>query len=119
MINTMIHRIRAVIAEHAKAIRQAADDGFTLIELLIVIVILGILSGVVVFAVNGITDRGATAACQADVSTTTVASEAYFAKNNVYAPTLAALVTGGFLHSAPADVTYTAGTPATVVGIGC
>ena len=34
------------------------DEGFTLIELLIVIVILGILATVVVFAVGGITDRG-------------------------------------------------------------
>jgi prepilin-type N-terminal cleavage/methylation domain-containing protein len=42
------------------------DAGFTLIELLIVIVLLGVLSTVVVFAVGGITDRGTTAACRAD-----------------------------------------------------
>jgi prepilin-type N-terminal cleavage/methylation domain-containing protein len=41
------------------------DEGFTLIELLIVIVILGILAAVVVFAVNGITDRGEKSACKA------------------------------------------------------
>ena len=34
------------------------DKGFTLVELLIVIVILGILATVTVFAVRGITDRG-------------------------------------------------------------
>ena len=34
------------------------DEGFTLIELLIVIVILGILATVVVFAVSGIRDSG-------------------------------------------------------------
>ena len=34
------------------------ESGFTLIELLIVIVILGILAAIVVFSVQGITDRG-------------------------------------------------------------
>ena len=34
------------------------DKGFTLVELLIVIVILGILATVTVFAVRGITDQG-------------------------------------------------------------
>ena len=103
-------------------IRKARQEegGFTLIELLIVIVILGILAGIVVFAVNGITDRGKTSACKADVETVTVASEAYYAQKGSYAADLATLVSGGFLHSSPADVTYTGtATPATVVGVGC
>ena len=37
---------------------QKTDRGFTLVELLIVIVILGILATVTVFAVRGITDKG-------------------------------------------------------------
>jgi prepilin-type N-terminal cleavage/methylation domain-containing protein len=37
---------------------QKQDKGFTLVELLIVIVILGILATVTVFAVRGITDQG-------------------------------------------------------------
>jgi prepilin-type N-terminal cleavage/methylation domain-containing protein len=45
------------------------DRGFTLVELLIVIVILGVLSSVSVFAVRGISSRGEVAACQADVKT--------------------------------------------------
>ena len=107
--------------------QSVIEQGFTLVELLIVIVILGILAGIVVFAVNGITDRGKTSACKADVETVTVASEAYYAKNGTYATAIddathsaATLVGGGFLHSAPTDVTYTGtATPATVVGIGC
>ena len=45
------------------------DKGFTLVELLIVIVILGILATVTVFAVRGITDQGQTSACDADQKT--------------------------------------------------
>ena len=56
------------------------DEGFTLIELLIVIVILGILATVVVFAVGGITDRGKKSACDADSKTLEVAVEAYYAQ---------------------------------------
>ena len=56
------------------------DKGFTLVELLIVIVILGILATVTVFAVRGITDKGQTSACGADLKTLQTASESYFAQ---------------------------------------
>jgi prepilin-type N-terminal cleavage/methylation domain-containing protein len=82
------------------------DEGFTLIELLIVIVILGILSAVVVFAVGGINNKGVTAACQADKASVTTAAEAYYAQNGSYAPSIAALVPG-FLHSVPSNPNYT------------
>jgi prepilin-type N-terminal cleavage/methylation domain-containing protein len=64
------------------------DAGFTLIECLIVAVILGALAAVVVVAVNGLSDRGKLAACQADKTTTQVAVEAYTAKNAGYPATL-------------------------------
>lgn len=57
------------------------DEGFTLVELLIVIVILGILATIVVFAVRGITDQGQENACKATAKTYEVAIEAYYAKN--------------------------------------
>lgn len=57
------------------------DKGFTLVELLIVIVILGILATVTVFAVRGITDQGQDSACAADKKTLQTAVEAYFAQN--------------------------------------
>ena len=56
------------------------DKGFTLVELLIVIVILGILATVTVFAVRGITDQGQTSACSANIKTLEVAVESYFAQ---------------------------------------
>jgi prepilin-type N-terminal cleavage/methylation domain-containing protein len=82
-----------------KSVREN-DSGFTLIELLIVIVILGVLSGIVVFSVSGITSRGDTAACNANVKTVQVASEAYFAQNNAYAANIVTLA-AGFLQSVP------------------
>jgi len=77
------------------------ESGFTLIELLIVIVILGVLAGIVVFSVRGISDRGTASACKADVKTVNVASEAHYAKNGAYAADMPELVTTGFLQSVP------------------
>ena len=57
------------------------DKGFTLVELLIVIVILGILATVTVFAVRGITDQGQDSACAADEKTIQTAVEAWYAQN--------------------------------------
>lgn len=79
------------------------DEGFTLVELLIVIVILGILSTVTVFAVRGITNQGNTNACSADRRTLQTAVEAYFAQNASSvipgADPEQTLVSGGFLRN--------------------
>ncbi|MGI5246189.1 type II secretion system protein [Dactylosporangium sp. CA-139066] len=90
----MLQRIRAV---------RENESGFTLIELLIVIVILGILSGIVVFAVGAFNDRGQAAACKTDKKNVEVAVEAYRAKKNAY-PTKWDDLTGGsdqFLREQP------------------
>ena len=72
-----------------RAMQRARDEaGFTLIELMIVIVILGVLAGIVIFAVGGITNNGNVAACKSDVKTVSVAVEAYKAKNGSYPPNL-------------------------------
>ncbi len=85
--------------------RAQGDEGFTLIELLVVIVILGTLAAVVVFAVGGITDRGKSAACKAELQTVQVAVEAYRAKKNTYPADFAALTASPdvFLKSAPTN----------------
>jgi prepilin-type N-terminal cleavage/methylation domain-containing protein len=61
--------------------RGSADKGFTLIELLIVIVVLGILAAVVIFALGGITGKSAKAACAADGATIQTAAAAFDAQN--------------------------------------
>jgi len=94
----------ATLLERARKARED-ESGFTLIELLIVIVILGILAGIVVFAVGGITDRGQTSACQTTVKTVDTAVEAYYAQNGTYPATVAALVPG-FLHDDPTASGY-------------
>src|SRR3954469_4129139 len=81
--------------------KNVVQKGFTLVELLVVISILGILAAVVVFSVSGITDKGQTSACKADSSSVRTAVAAYQAKNNATdQPTMAQLVSGGFLQQA-------------------
>ena len=70
---------------HIEIEETKQDKGFTLVELLIVIVILGILATVTVFAVTGITNKGKTSACKSDPKTLQTAEEAYSANTGVYA----------------------------------
>lgn len=96
------------------------DEGFTLVELLIVIVILGILAAVVVFAVGGITDRGQENACEVGKRTLETAVEAYYADNGSY-PTGIAQLQGGFIREVPADWSISGAggnSPSTVVASG-
>ena len=81
--------------------------GFTLIELLIVIVVLGVLAGIVVFGVSTFRHDSQVAACKADVTSVTVASEAYNAAHGGYAADIAALVAGNYLKAAPLTTYYT------------
>ena len=79
------------------------DAGFTLVELLVVIAILGILAGIVVFSVAGISSNGQKAACQTEASEVHTAMEAYQAKNHTYPTAMSSLV-GNLLASAPGTV---------------
>ena len=84
---------------------EKKDRGFTLVELLIVIVILGILATVTVFAVRGMTDKAKANTCAADRKSMEVAVEAFYADRGVY-PTSTGTGVGGltpdFLRAAPA-----------------
>lgn len=110
MVRNSFRRMR----EH----RLGADNGFTLVELLIVIVILGILSGIVVFAVSGISDKADTASCKTNEATIQAAAEAYYLDNGTYPGGVGDLVPT-YLKKAPTgDFTYTIGADGTVDG-GC
>jgi general secretion pathway protein G len=71
--------------------RALGEQGFTLIELLIVIVILGILVAIVLFAVGGFTSTSAKAACQTDVKQVTTAASADYAQTGAWPAALADL----------------------------
>ena len=58
--------------------KNKQDKGFTLVELLIVIVILGILATVTVFAVRGITQRAQTNSCDVERRALETAVEAFY-----------------------------------------
>ena len=91
-----------------------SEDGFTLIELLIVIVILGILAGIVVFAVGNARSDSVSSACKADVKSVNTAAEAYKASNGTY-PIQASLPLRTYPISGDYTVTYTQST-GTAVG---
>ena len=75
-----------------------------MVELLIVIVILGILSTVTVFAVKGMTDKAKTNTCAEDKRDMQAAIEGYYAQNGAYAASGAALVPS-FLRVASTNFT--------------
>jgi general secretion pathway protein G len=99
-----------------KAAGEMDETGFTLIELLIVIVVLGILAGVVIFALGGVTSQSAVAACKSDGATISTALAAYNTDNSgltaadqtyLLAGAPAAVTGGPFLQSWPDNTHYT------------
>jgi general secretion pathway protein G len=90
--------------------KNLLEQGFTLVELLIVVVILGILAGIVVFAVGNLTNNASSNACGTEADTVGTASEAYRAQNAAY-PTMAQLVSSGLLRANPKNWNTSTATP--------
>jgi general secretion pathway protein G len=88
------------------------ERGFTLIELLIVIVVLGILAAVVVFALSGVVSSGAASACATDAQSVAVAITAEQVATPQYAPVYASGTANGdlaplYLATLPNSAYYT------------
>jgi general secretion pathway protein G len=108
------------VLQRLRAAREK-ESGFTLIELLIVIVILGILAAIVVFAVGAFNDRGEEAACDSDRKAVEIAAEAYRAQEDTYPVGLTSVdrinelvdpdgvpaTADGYLREAPGTANYT------------
>lgn len=73
------------------------DSGFSLVELLVVIVVLGILATITVFAVRGLKDKSDQSACASDHRTMSQAMESRHAMRSAYTDE-ATLVAEGLLR---------------------
>lgn len=81
--------------------RRDGQHGFTLVELLVVIVVLGILSGIVVFGVARFRQDATNSACGADLTTVRRAATAYDASTGNWPADVGALVAAKYLKTAP------------------
>lgn len=101
------------VVKHGSRTSKACDSGFTLIELVITFILIGILSGIVVIAVNGANDRSNISACKVDFRSVQSAVASYLndlgeltvpvsANKDLYSDT-GTLITGGYLAKLTSD----------------
>ena len=89
--------------------KRESEQGFTLIELLIVIIVLGILAAIVVFAVGSTRKDSVSSACRTNVKSIQLSVEAQNTKNGGY-PSLADATDttkGALLKAMPSAADYT------------
>ncbi len=97
------------------------DEGASLTEISSVVTILGGVSALVLLTLTPLVEKATAAACLANQNSVRKAAVAYLSQSaeNVAAPSMAILLTSGFLNSVPRDVYYTvAGTSFEIGGMG-
>jgi len=99
----MLERYREI--EGRRHASPGDEPGFTLIELLIVILVLGILAAIVIFALAGVTAQSAKAACNTDAKSIQTAVSAYNGSVGGY-PTTVAQIVPTYLHVWPTSTHY-------------
>ncbi|HZQ27730.1 MAG TPA: prepilin-type N-terminal cleavage/methylation domain-containing protein [Acidimicrobiales bacterium] len=90
--------------------RERTDEGFTLIELLIVVIILGILASIVVFAVGATRKDSVASSCKTDAKSIELSIEAVHTKTGAYPAAQAGVIapsSGALLKTWPSSTDYT------------
>jgi len=88
---------------------RRSEEGFTLIELLIVIIILGILAAIVVFAIGTTRSESVQNSCKTNVKAVQLSAEAVVTKTASYPAAQGGLITpssGALLKSWPTSSEY-------------
>lgn len=76
---------------------RTEDDGFSLIELLIVIIILGVLSAIVVFAISSTRGDAVDGVCKHDIHSIQLSAESMNNRNDTYPATSGVMGGDGLL----------------------